>query len=252
MTDPARRSRAGRTWAKRTWIRPGRGLTLATALALAVLLGLGTWQVQRLQWKEALIAERQSRATAEPTAFPALVGDPAPLEFTRVRVTGRFLHDRELQLANRTYRKSVGIHVVTPLVLEDGRTLLVDRGWVPMDRRDPARRPEGQVEGPVTLEAMLRRGGWRGSAWLRPDNDPAGNTWLWLDLPAMAEAAGLEGAVTVLYLQAGPAANPGGLPKGGYGAANLRNDHLGYAVTWYALAAALVVIYLLFHTRRGD
>jgi surfeit locus 1 family protein len=172
--------------------------------------------------------------------------------FTRVRVTGRFLHDRELQLANRTYRKTVGVHVVTPLVLADGRTLLVDRGWVPMDRRDPARRAEGQVEGPVTLEAMLRRGGWKGSGWLRPDNDPAGNTWLWFDLPAMAEAVGLEGAVTALYLEAGPAANPGGLPKGGYTALALRNDHLGYAVTWYALAAALVVIYLLFHYRRSE
>jgi surfeit locus 1 family protein len=232
--------------------RPGLWATLCTLLALAVLLGLGTWQVQRLSWKEAMIAERQARSAAAPMALPGEIADPQALEFRPIRVTGRFLHDRELYLANRTYKRVVGLHVVTPMVLNDGRSLLVDRGWAPMDRRDPATRAAGQTGGSVTLEGLLRSGGWKGSALFRPDNEPGKNVWLWFDLPAMAAAAGLEAPVTALYLEAGPAENPGGLPRGGRTPINLRNDHLQYAITWYALAAVLLVIYVIFHTRRED
>ena len=232
--------------------RPGLWATVCTLLALALMLGLGTWQVQRLSWKEAMIAERQGRSAAPPIALPGDIAEPAALAFRPVRVTGRFLHDREFYLANRTYKREVGLHVVTPIVLDDGRTLLVDRGWVPMDRRNPAARPDGQLEGTVTLEGLVRTGGWKGSALFRPDNEPAKNVWLWFDLPAMAAAAGLAAPVTALYLEAGPAENPGGLPKGGRTPIHLRNDHLQYAITWYALAVVLLAIYVIFHTRRGE
>lgn len=231
--------------------RPGLWATVCTVLALAVLLGLGTWQVERLAWKEAMIAERQGRSTAAPMALPAEIAEAVALEFRPVRVTGRFLHDRELYLASRSYKRQVGLHVVTPMVLDDGRGLLVDRGWVPMDRRDPETRTAGQLGGTVTLEGLLRSGGWKGSAMFRPDNDPDENVWLWPDLPAMAAAARLEAPVTALYLEASPAENPGGLPRGGQTPINLRNDHLQYAITWYALAVVLLVIYVIFHTRRG-
>ncbi len=236
----------------RRWVRPGLGLTLASAVALAALTGLGTWQLQRLQWKDALIAERQAQSTAPAMALPAVIGDPAALAFRRVRVTGRFLHARELYLTGRSHKRQIGVHVVTPLLLEDGRALLVDRGWVPMEKRDPARRAEGQLDGSVTLEGLLRLGGWTGSAWLRPENRSAENTWIWVDPPAMTAAAGLEQPVTALYLAAGPAANPGGLPKGGQTVVAPRNDHLKYALTWFALAGALLVIFTLFHYRRAE
>ena len=218
---------------------------------IAVLLALGTWQLQRLEWKEALIAERQAQARAAPITLPVHITDPAALEFRRAEVAGRFLHDRELYLEGRSHHGQGGLHIVTPLALDDGRIVLVDRGWVPSERRPPENRRLGQVERPVIVLGHLRRGGWRGSDLFRPENQPETNTWLWPDLPAMAARTGLDGVITGLYVVAGPAANPGGLPIGSEAAVALRNDHLQYAVTWYALALVLLVVYVLYHVRTG-
>ncbi|MDH3594519.1 MAG: SURF1 family protein [Rhodospirillales bacterium] len=240
MTERARRWR----------FRPAFWPTLFTLPMLATLIGLGTWQLQRLEWKQARIAERETRSIAPAIDLPREIADPQALEFRRVALTGRFLHAREMYLNGRTYKGQVGVHVVTPFVLSDGRGLLVDRGWVPMARKDPASRPDGQVAGIVTLEALLRSGGWTGSRTFRPDNRPEENLWFWVDPVAMAAWAGLEDPVTALYAAAGAAENPGGLPVGGQTRVTLRNDHLQYALTWYALAVALAVIYGLYHRKR--
>ena len=237
--------------AGRRRFRPALRPTLFTLPVLAALIALGTWQLHRLDWKQGQIAEREARSAAPAIALPRDLADPRALEFRRVRLAGRFLHEAEMYLNGRTYKGQVGVHVVTPMVLSDGRGLLVDRGWVPMTRKDPASRADGQLQGPVALEALLRTGGWKGSAAFRPDNRPADNTWFWVDPEAMAAWAGLENPVTTLYAAAGPAENPGGLPKGGQTRITLRNDHLQYALTWYALAVVLAGIYLAYHLRRG-
>ena len=242
MTEGARRRR----------FRPALWPTLFTLPVLAALIALGSWQLQRLDWKEGQIAEREARSAAPAIALPREIGDPEALEFRRVQLTGRFRHDAEMYLNGCTYKRQVGVHVVTPMVLADGRGLLVDRGWVPMARKDPASRVEGQPDGPVVIEALLRTGGWKGSAMFRPDNRPEDNTWFWVDPEAMAVWAGLENPVTAVYAAAGPAANPGGLPVGGQSRVTLRNDHLQYAIIWYALAVALAVIYVIFHLRRDE
>lgn len=226
--------------------RPGLWLTLCALLGILVLLGLGTWQLQRLGWKEGLIAERAARLEAPEIALPADLARPADLEYRRVRLAGTFLHERELHQGGRTRNRRVGFHVVTPLRLDDGRTILVDRGWVPPEAKAPETRPGSRPEGPVEIAAILRTGGWKGRAVLQPDNDPAGNHWIWLDLPAMT--AGLERPVTALYAVALPglgASDPEALPKPAEVAVAIRNDHLEYALTWYALAVALAVIYVL-------
>ena len=235
--------------------RPGLWLTLCALLAIAVLLGLGTWQLQRLEWKRDLIAERDAQLEVPAIALPDPVEAPEVLEFRRVTLSGRFLHAGELHQGGRTHRKQVGFHLVTPLLLDDGRTLLVDRGWVPPEKREPARRPETLDDGPVALEAVLRRGGWKGRAIFQPDNDPAGNYWIWIDPPAMfaaAEAAGAAVArpVTALYAVAVPADPPAALPAATESRVEIRNDHLEYALTWFALAAALAVIYVLLGFKR--
>ncbi len=232
--------------------RPRPWPTLITLLGLAILLALGTWQVQRLYWKEALIAKREARAREVPMALPAEIEAPGAIEFRQVRLEGRFRHDREIYLAARVYQGRVGLHVVTPLVLGDGRAILVDRGWVPPGRKAPETRARGQIEGPVSVLGHLRLGGWMGAGFFRPDNQPEENVWLWLDLPAMAAAAGLERAVTALYAVAGTTANPGGLPIGREFEAKLRNNHLHYAAIWYTLALALMVIYFLHQSRSVD
>ncbi|HEY5598665.1 MAG TPA: SURF1 family protein, partial [Kiloniellales bacterium] len=190
--------------------RPRLGPTLGALLAVLLLVGLGTWQMQRLAEKRALIAELAARLDQPPAALPATIPDAAALEFVPVRLRGTFLHDRELYVGARPYRGEVGFHVVTPFVLEDGRTVLIDRGWVPGARRPPETRAAGQVSGTVTAEGLIRSGGWKGYDLFRPANRSAENEWLWMDLPAMAARAGVGDALTTVYVAAGAGENPDG------------------------------------------
>lgn len=224
--------------------RPTFWPTLFTVPAMIILLGLGTWQVERLHWKENLIATRTARSTGPAISLPADEADPAGYEFSKTRVTGRFLHDKEMYLAARSLNGNTGYHVVTPLVEDDGRAILIDRGWIPIDRKDPAARAAGEVRGTVTVEGLLRAS--QKKSWLVPDNEPRNNVWFYVDVPAMAKWAAVEHA-RPYFIEAGPAANPGGLPIGGQSRTELPNNHLQYAITWYSFAISLAVIYFLYH-----
>ena len=231
--------------------RPSFWLTICALIGIAVLIGLGAWQLQRLGWKQAMIAERVARLEAPAIALPNPIDPPEAIELRRVSLAGRFLK-REFHLGGRSHRGEVGFHIVAPLVLEDGRTILVDRGWVPVPKRNPAARPESRTTGPVALEAVLRSGGWKGRALFRPDNAPHDNYWIWLDLPLMAELAGLQRPITTLYATALPAEGDSALPIAVAPQVEFRNDHLEYALTWFALAVALAVIYVMLSLRREE
>jgi surfeit locus 1 family protein len=229
--------------------RPTLWPTVFTIPALLVLLGLGTWQLDRLAWKTDLIAGIQSRIGAAPAPLDEVLAeagdDLADVQYRRVSLTGAFRHDAEMYLAARSMNGNPGYHVVTPFEIAGGRAVLVDRGWVPLDKKDPASRAEGQGAGPVTLDGVIRVPR-PAKSWLQPDNEPQNNMWFWVDLPAMAAHAGATGAAPV-YIEAGPAETPGGFPIGGQTRVNLPNDHLQYAITWYALAVILAVIYVIYH-----
>jgi surfeit locus 1 family protein len=218
-----------------------------TLPAVLGALALGTWQVQRLQWKNEVIAERQARRDAPPLAKLPERFDPAQHEFRKVRVTGRFLHEREMYLAARSHRGNAGYHVITPLAVFAGH-VLVNRGWIPLDRKAPESRKVGNVEGEVTVEGYLRAE--TGPGWFTPDNEPGKNFWFFVDIAAMAKAHGI-GKVERFYVEAGPAESPGGFPIGGVTRFEIPNDHLQYAITWYAMALIGIVIYLLYHRRRA-
>jgi surfeit locus 1 family protein len=209
--------------------------------ALCIPLGLGVWQLQRHVWKTALVELRETRLAEPPIALPADLGDPtgllAAMAHRRVTVSGDYLHDREVYLA-ATRRGRFGFRVITPLRRVDGSTVLVDRGWVPNEARDPAFRLEGQVEGQVMVQGLLRGASER--ARFAPDNDPARNYWFWRELAAMATFAGVDAPPFLIEADTTP--NPGGLPIGRKMEVNLRNEHLQYAIVWFSLAVALVVI----------
>lgn len=242
-------SRAERHGRRR--FRPTLWASLAVLPLLAILIGLGVWQLERMAWKDALIAQMQERMGGPAVALPAEVSeaDVPDLRFQRVAVRGVFLHDRELHRLARVHRERQGFHLITPLRLEDGREILVNRGWVPIELRDPGERPEMLTSEPVRFEAIVREGGWSGAQWLRPANDPEANAWLWIDLDAMAAQAGLENAVTALYLDAADSTAPGPYPVPGQTRVDLPDNHLGYAITWFSIAAVLVVIYFVYHWR---
>jgi surfeit locus 1 family protein len=226
--------------------RPTLWPTLISVPAVIVMIGLCVWQVQRLHWKEGLIAERTSRVAAEPISLPSVGTDPAAVEYRRVRLEGTFHHDRELFLGARSLNGNVGYHILTPFALTGGGAVLVDRGWVPIERKAPESRAEGQLAGAQTLDGIVRLA--RGKAWMQPDNEPQSNVWFFVDLPAMAAGTGID-LRTDLYIDAGPAENPGKYPVGGQTRIELPNDHLQYAITWGLLAAALAVIYVLYHLK---
>jgi surfeit locus 1 family protein len=223
--------------------RPRLWPTAIAATGVALLLALGTWQLFRLVEKRATNALRAERLAAPPAPLPAGLADPAAWEFRRVALRGRFDHAHELFLPCRSQRGNDGTCIVTPLLRTDGPPVLVNRGWVPPARKDPARRAAGQVAGEVGVEGVLRAAPQR--SWAMPDNDPARNVWFWWELPAMARAAGLD-RVAPFYVEASidPAA-PEGAPLGGQTRHQLPDNHLGYALTWYALAAALAAIYVI-------
>jgi surfeit locus 1 family protein len=218
-------------------------------LAFILLLGLGTWQVQRLGWKERLIAQRHAAVTAAPIALPTSLAAAQGLEYRHVAATGTFLNDRELFLGATDEDGHAGYHVITPLKLADGDVLLVDRGFIPENRKAPASRAQGERTGTVTVTGLIRLAPTAKPAWFLPANSVERNYWIWVDIPAMAKAARLE-HVLPFYIDADATPNPGGLPIGGQTRLELPNNHLQYAITWYALAVALVVIYILFIRRR--
>jgi surfeit locus 1 family protein len=215
-----------------------------------LLLGLGSWQVERLFWKEALIAERQAAVTAPPMALPPSLEAARGLEYRRVNAAGAFLADRELFLGATDEDGHLGYHVIEPLRLSSGDILLVDRGFVPGDRKLPESRAAGEPQGEVTITGLLRLPPDTKPYWFIPDNSAARNYWIWVDIPAMAAAAHLD-RVLPFYVDADATPNPGGLPQGGQTRMDLPNNHLQYAITWYALAAALAVIYIIFIRRRA-
>jgi surfeit locus 1 family protein len=230
-----------------------------SALALVVLLGLGTWQVQRLHWKNGLIAQIDARVHAKPIPFAealAAVRRGGDLEYTRVAVTGRWLPGRERYLWAPS-STGPGWHVYAPLATKAGPIVIVNRGFVPDSRRDPASRPESGQSGDVSLVGLLRRPEEKHA--FTPDNDVAHNIWYWRDIGGMARSMSLESDAEVapfaIDAEAGSAPPPG--PRGGVTRLELPNSHLQYAVTWYGLAATLVGVYVAFvwsrmHRDRED
>jgi surfeit locus 1 family protein len=218
-------------------------------LGFLILVALGTWQVQRLHWKEGLIAAREAGIHAAPTGLPATLAAARALEFHPVRAEGQFLNDREFYLNAPSLRGDAGYHIITPLLLSSGATLLVDRGFVPTDRKAPETRAAGEPSGRVSVTGLLRIPSEGRPSWFTPDNDPARNQWFFIDVAAMASAQKLD-RVLPFYIEADASPNPGGLPQGGQTVTELPNNHLQYAITWYSLAVVLVVIYVRFARRR--
>ena len=233
---------------------PGLGILVAIGIALIILLSLGTWQVFRLQWKEHLLAEIETRRHAPPAGL-AEVGEKAKagddIDYLPVTLAGTFEHAHE-QYFFATDDGEVGYHVYTPLILADGRAVFVNRGFVPEALKDPAKRAEGQVPGRVTITGLARAKLDGKPSWVVPDNEPAKQLYFWKDLDAMAASAAVpKDKLVPFFVDADATPNPGGWPKGGVTQLDLPNNHLSYAFTWYGLAAVLLVVSVLAFRRKA-
>lgn len=211
-------------------------IVLLTALT-GGFLSLAAWQVQRLFWKLDLIAQVEARIHAEPAPLGALSPSDltyptADLAYRRLRLEGHFLNDRET-LVQAVTELGGGFWVLTPFVTEGGLTVLVNRGFVPPERRDPASRAAGQIEGPTQVIGLARLSE-PGGGFLR-NNDPAADRWYSRDVAAIARARQLTD-VAPFFVDAAASEAPDGAPVGGLTVVRFTNNHLVYALTWLALA----------------
>ncbi|KZS49566.1 SURF1 family protein [Rhizobium anhuiense] len=237
---------------------PRRRLPVATGIlvliALAILISLGTWQVERLHWKEGLLADIAERQVAAPVPLAdieAMAAASGDIEYRKVTATGRYINNKERHFF-ATWRGQTGYYIYTPLELADGRALFVNRGFVPFENKEPEMRMQGQLTDQQTVTGLARQKLPGKPSWVVPDNDIAKNIFYWKDLDVMAESVGLDKArVIPFFVDADSTPNPAGLPIGGVTQVDLPNDHLQYAFTWYGLAAVLVVVVAISWFRKG-
>ena len=231
----------------------GRGgllIPAAVALAaLAVLLGLGAWQLERKAWKENLIANLDLRLSEAPVALPPSAEwagmTPDDWEFTRVRVPLEFTHAASAHVLTsgsmlRDDVKGTGYFVFTPARLADGRQIVINRGFTPDRNRSGA--PGSQdIVGAVRFPEA--------PSWFVPAHDGAGGTWTVRDPQGMATMRAW-GPVAPFYIEQESPVPPGGVPHPAPLKVRLRNDHLQYAITWFGLAAVLVVMFAVWLVKR--
>jgi surfeit locus 1 family protein len=231
---------------------------LVSGAGIAVLIGLGIWQLQRLSWKEDLIARVEAGVAAAPLPLPPAAAwaalDPGDYDYQPVAFRGEYQHDLEahyfVNLADPNGPLGgPGYFVLTPVEVEGGGIVVVNRGFVPEARKDPTTRAEGQVDGAVTIEGLMRRP--EGGARYAPSADLANNVWFRRDALAIAAAYGLPAAETAPFIVDLDATQvPGGLPQGGETRVSFPNNHLQYALTWFALAVGLAGVFWVFARRR--
>ncbi|GHG14941.1 SURF1 family protein [Paracoccus aerius] len=211
-------------------------LLVAAGIVFLVLMGLGVWQVQRLAWKTDLITRVDARVAADPVPAPppaewaGLTAENA--EYRRVSVGGEYRPDSDV-LVQAVTERGAGFWVMTPLVTEDGWTVLVNRGFVAADRRDDRPLPQG----PQAVTGLLRLSQPDG-AFLRA-NDPDAGRWYSRDTQAIAATLGLPD-VAPYFIDADRAGDA--QPIGGLTVIAFRNSHLTYALTWFAMAGGLLVL----------
>jgi len=220
------------------------------ALAALIFVGLGIWQVERRAEKLALIQAVDRRVHAQPAAAPGPADWPhislASDAYRPIRARGAFLHDRETLVQAATAR-GPGYWVMTPLRTEAGWTLMVNRGFVPAERPDRASRRAGEPQGLVTVTGLLRITE-PGGGFLHA-NDPAANRFYSRDVAAIAATRGL-GPTAPYFLDAGATPGDAHQPRGGMTVLAFPNNHLEYALTWFALAG-LSLLGLVRIWRRG-
>jgi surfeit locus 1 family protein len=220
-------------------------LALLLLAVWLILLGLGFWQLDRLAQKEALIALRQARLAAPPSTVSSLLLNaetPDDFDYWPVSATGRYDHDSEFHLF-ATRHGQPGWQIITPMALPDGVRIFVDRGFVPEDQKKAKDRKIDLSTIPITITGVTRLMSSAPPDRYIPANQPADNIYYWLDFAAVS--ARLAPAISTthpLLVIADPASSVPAGPQGRTITSQQKNDHLSYAVTWFGLALALMVI----------
>jgi surfeit locus 1 family protein len=219
-------------------------------VAAAILVSLGVWQLHRLGWKEALIDAIETRANAAPQPLPPIADwprlRPEDYEYRHVKAAGTFEHDKEtlvFRASGGIAGEQPGYHVLTPLRLTSGGYVIVNRGFVPLDRKGQSSRRAGLILGETEITGLMRQPEARN--FFTPADDPSVGTYFTRDPGLLAKLFGLDPAAP-FSIDADAMELPGGWPKGGATGRDLPNNHLSYALTWFGLAIALIGVFTAF------
>lgn len=220
-------------------------------LAFGTCVGLGSWQVQRLQWKSGVIAEIEHAKTQAPLTAKTLPEDDAELEaknFYPVKLSGTWNGEIEYHLAPRYFKGQMGYHLIQPLILKDGRMVLVNRGWVPAAKKEIGMRPRSIGVGAATINGLLRVGAERN--YFTPINQPEKNVWFGRDVQEMAGFYDVKNVYPAMVDVVGTQ-DIKQLPVPSDGTIRVRNDHLSYIITWYSIAIGILIIFVLAHRKKS-
>ena len=212
---------------------------IATILGLAILLSLSGWQLKRLSWKKNLIETRIDRYEKNSKELDELK-DISNSEFYKVNVVGSFLNNKEMFMPALSKNGNNGFHILVPIKLLDGKTIIYDTGWVPTHKKEQATRTENLDDNISIKESVIRLPGRKGK--YQPDNELENNFWFFVDTQEMSKYLNLN-VEKEFYLEA---ANDGpeGYPLGGQTRIYIRNNHLQYAITWFLIACTLLGVFL--------
>jgi surfeit locus 1 family protein len=219
--------------------------TLITIPAVILLLYLSYWQFQRLAWKEDLIAKINQQIQLPVIELPNNLNIDDML-YHKVRLNGSFLHEYEVHVyaGNTKLKGGNGYYILTPLVLEDNRIVIVNRGWVSENLKNSDTRPETLITDKSEIIGAIMKTEEKGL--YTHDNQAKRNIWFYINLPEIATHTNL--AIEPFYILAQE--EESSVLKGQNIKPNLLNNHLGYALTWLSAAISLVVIYILYHRKK--
>jgi len=228
---------------------PGLWPTVMTVPVVLIMLALSVWQLNRYSWKVDLVDRLTEQLAAAPVELPTGAFDSTEWGYRRVTLSGEYQHDKEIHLFSHADKGRKGFQIITPFIRNDNKgAVLVNRGWVPEEKKNPDSRLEGQMSGTVSISGVVRKP-WAKSYSFLPASDPVANVWLYGELGAMAEHVGLTVSPSFIELDDTPV--PGGWPLGGQTRVSVPNNHIEYFVTWFGLAGAMAFIYVLFGLNRA-
>lgn len=227
--------------------RPKLGPVLVTALVVASTCALGTWQVKRLEWKNALIESVESKLQLPPTVLPDETVNADEWAYRRVAVSGRYLFDKEHFVQGISPRGELGYRVMTPLLQPGGTIVLVERAWIPVDARRSSK-----IESSAEIEVLGMVRIPQAPSWTEklftPEPDTQARIWYRVDLEGASEV--LKLALQPFFLEAAPVGRQDELAPATFRLQRIPNNHLAYAITWYALALCCIAIFVLYHRRK--
>ena len=221
-------------------------LSVCIVAGIVFLTGLGVWQMKRLAWKEGMIARVEQNLNEAPLTMEAIdkrLQSGEDIEYRPVKLSGVFDHSKE-QFYFATFKGKPGYFVYTPLTQNNGAVVFVNRGYIPLELKDRSNRPLGLISDKVEINGLARSAPSEKPNSFVPNNDLAKNVYHWKSLSQMAGNTfdKMEVSIVPFFVDADSAPVPGGMPTGGVTRIQFPNSHLQYALTWFGLAGALLVV----------